>query len=497
MKPAAPSSQPLRARQIALVLLALILLLVALLFLLHRRRRGPPFEIVVAQEQTVVDPYSRNRVTAEVVPHVEGVKLTWTCTGGSIRGQGRSVVWVAPAAQDVYTVVATGRDSSGRTRRDEVRFEVRPPITSVGDVRRATSIAQRFRDYPPGYELPRIEDVSADKTELCRGEPTVLSTEVENRADDQLRVYYTWYDPVLRKMVGGFGAHLTFVAPRVRGTIEITANAINQKVRNHLPARRKIRITVLDCDYRVDWSKGVHARFVWSRIGPSRYQFLAQLSRVQANPIVAYYWVFGDGQVQRTTIPVVEHVYKIDKHRPRQFDYFKVTLRVHGRDGSVDESSRGLVVRHDYHAQTQAFFTSPRGKQRWNARLEQWEMDVQIDNRGVFAGQLKPIKMNITDASGRTVKTLLVPPREIFGADSVLANSSLKGTIVLPEKSLPEGTRSVTYMVEGEDENGNKTASRWIVFTGDKGSGVSETEEGSSGESSSSGEESPDAHSGD
>jgi hypothetical protein len=128
---------------------------------------------------------------------VDGDPLTytWSATGGSISGTGSTVTWVAPAAENTYTITVEVADGRGGTDTDSVNIEVAvgntaPVITSV---------------------------VAADPSVLPGGSTTVTCTATDADGDT---LTYTWSAPDGGSF-SGTGNSVTWHAPAGEDTYTI------------------------------------------------------------------------------------------------------------------------------------------------------------------------------------------------------------------------------------------------------------------------------------
>jgi hypothetical protein len=213
--------------------------------------------------------------------------------------------------------------------------EVRASLGQFEGAKR--SLEERARNEPVNPVAPDvvIESVRVDKTEVCRGEQVIVTTEA--RADDEPARFLNF----------GVLGEPDLVGPRVVLTLDHPLaegdKLVYARAKSGTMAVAKVpAVGVKDCEEPVTVAVGYARK---SQL-PDRAWLSAELlgpegEEEQSFEPVSYSWDFGDGQTLETSSPEVEHSYEA-RLQDSAYSYFFVSVRAKDAQGREVAGARSL-----------------------------------------------------------------------------------------------------------------------------------------------------------
>jgi hypothetical protein len=177
---------------------------------------------------------------------------------------------------------------------------------------------------------PVIDEVTVDKTEVCRGEQNFMSIKAHTEDGSDAFLAFSMIDPESGLTV--FGSRIPF-RQSAPGDDEILVSVEGKRVtqRVALPA-----VTVKDCDAPLQASIKVGRGFD----AMDRVHLTARLDNFEFAP-TRFEWDFGDGQRQTTATPEVDHSYEGRDQSSKQSS-FVVQVKISDGGGRQAIGTQGV-----------------------------------------------------------------------------------------------------------------------------------------------------------
>jgi hypothetical protein len=306
---------------------------------------------------------------------------------------------------------------------------------------------------PDDPNLPIIDAISVEKTEVCRGEENFVNLKVHTRNGTDAFLLSRFKDPIDGQFIMA-GNRIPF---RLNGpvtdpmTVTIEGNMVSQTVA--VPSVR-----VKDCDA----ANSVNIRIVRTMAVFDRVRLIAEITNKASDGTSApfipttYEWDFGDGEKQAATIASVDHSYEGREQNVRQSS-FQVAVTVKDRNGLQAHGS--TVVSFPNPAFGRLYF-----KNEVTISIGVKEVEpgsTEHEKIWLYHGYNKPVHIEKAflvekvSANGETRETLrrAYPPQELLGLDDVSPKQSM--TLRDLTDLQPKNPGSVRYVeLEGRTSDG-------------------------------------------
>jgi hypothetical protein len=344
------STARLNARRVA-ILLAIGCIVWALIVWLRRREA---VVVLITADQPTIGAGGQTHVDAALVRsrtrtpiESKDCKFRWSTTMGEVVGSGSSVVWNAPSipeASATISVIVRCEDDSLRGTIDLATESTRVANTLSerhygSDPTPVAAIAQNPTQKHEGDDAPIIDEITLEKTELCRGEDDLVTV----KSHDPKTGEATW----IRTNIGGQSGTAVPLLYNVEVRDPPYKIAVTGNYGRGITYADVPHVTLLDCD--TPWRVAVTFNLI-----PNTEDDFHFAAKVIPKPggakfdACSYEWDFGDENGKSTTEPFSEHSY-LNRPQVGLDVEFLVQVKLVACDGSGIISGRiGLTLTNTY-----------------------------------------------------------------------------------------------------------------------------------------------------